>query len=450
MRNLPLRYDLYKFTGAFLGGLVWIAGLFAVSSAVSAEDEPRRGLLADGRAFRTDENGNQLVDYIAELEVNVEALEKRVFGLEDDLKEKEVLIRRLQNGATGASALQEHDLVTQAVSQHRSQRQPEKTAECPAAMESPEKIATLEQDLREARARTERASEELSAERAHWEQQREESIRRAQEFEIQLAQVRAELRSERDNRSREVASYENALRQVEEPSKVSLQQIAILRKNIDESRQQLATEQASRRSIEERSQRLLAEKQAEIETLRTERSNSAAQNQGMLTKLTAAQQLALQQKQQEIDKLQERLTDMQVTQVRAQQRQDSAQRASLAEVSRDVGMVAAQPPSTLIGARERAVAELRSQVSGALAQLTMSVQARDELFAHFDQRGRALQIRPSVLRAASGATPDSIRSELQGATSVRDLLKLRDDVHFISLKVADDIATVRRLSGGQR
>ncbi|MCI5066554.1 hypothetical protein MRY87_12595 [bacterium] len=45
------------------------------------EEGARRGRLAGGAAYRTDANGNEIVDYIAELEVTNEALERRIRGL---------------------------------------------------------------------------------------------------------------------------------------------------------------------------------------------------------------------------------------------------------------------------------------------------------------------------------------------------------------------------------
>lgn len=42
-----------------------------------------RGRLPDGRAFRTDADGNQVIDYIAELETTVDALTQQVIALED-------------------------------------------------------------------------------------------------------------------------------------------------------------------------------------------------------------------------------------------------------------------------------------------------------------------------------------------------------------------------------
>ena len=64
-----------------------------LSSALSAHsafcEDPARGRLPDGRAYRTDQSGTQLVDYIAELEVNLDTLNRKVRGLEDELKEKQ-------------------------------------------------------------------------------------------------------------------------------------------------------------------------------------------------------------------------------------------------------------------------------------------------------------------------------------------------------------------------
>ena len=75
-----------------------------------AADDSERGRLPDGRAFRTDEQGNQLVDYIAELELSVEALNRQMRGLEDENRQKQGLIDRLQSSGAKDTALQERNL----------------------------------------------------------------------------------------------------------------------------------------------------------------------------------------------------------------------------------------------------------------------------------------------------------------------------------------------------
>jgi regulator of replication initiation timing len=64
-----------------------VAGLILSSNGFS--EDLLRGRLPDGRAFRTDATGNQIIDYIAELEVTIEALNRQVYGLQAELEEKE-------------------------------------------------------------------------------------------------------------------------------------------------------------------------------------------------------------------------------------------------------------------------------------------------------------------------------------------------------------------------
>lgn len=58
---------------------LFLATLFVAQCLIAQE----RGRLPDGRAFRTDTDGNQVVDYIAELETTVDALTQQVIALED-------------------------------------------------------------------------------------------------------------------------------------------------------------------------------------------------------------------------------------------------------------------------------------------------------------------------------------------------------------------------------
>lgn len=78
-------------------------------SYVQAEDG-ERGRLPDGRAFRTDSDGTQLVDYIAELELQVETLTRQVHGLEDESQARQAVIDRLRAGGAESPQLRETDL----------------------------------------------------------------------------------------------------------------------------------------------------------------------------------------------------------------------------------------------------------------------------------------------------------------------------------------------------
>ncbi len=75
-----------------------------------SNSDPKSGRLADGRAYRTDPSGTQLVDYIAELELSVESLKRRVNGLEDEVSEKQKVIERVNKGEQARGELEERDL----------------------------------------------------------------------------------------------------------------------------------------------------------------------------------------------------------------------------------------------------------------------------------------------------------------------------------------------------
>lgn len=78
-----------------------------VSFSALAEGEPLRGRLPDGRAFRTDAQGVQIVDYIAELELSIDALNRKIEGLENELEHAE----RGDCSADAAPKVQERDLL---------------------------------------------------------------------------------------------------------------------------------------------------------------------------------------------------------------------------------------------------------------------------------------------------------------------------------------------------
>ena len=67
-----------------------------------------RGRLPNGSAFRTDENGTQLVDYIAELEVTNESLESQMRTMQAELND---LKQRRSSNVSEDSKLKERDLV---------------------------------------------------------------------------------------------------------------------------------------------------------------------------------------------------------------------------------------------------------------------------------------------------------------------------------------------------
>ena len=91
--------------------LICFLGHLSGGRCEDAEKDLERGRLPDGRAFRTDAQGNQLIDYIAELELSVEQLNRRVQGLEDEVKEKQAIIARERIDASSSGDLIERDII---------------------------------------------------------------------------------------------------------------------------------------------------------------------------------------------------------------------------------------------------------------------------------------------------------------------------------------------------
>lgn len=72
------------------------------------------GRLPNGQAYRTDAAGNQIVDYIAELEVKNEALERRIRGLVNEVEDLR------SYGSNSSKSLKERELISGAPLSNRS------------------------------------------------------------------------------------------------------------------------------------------------------------------------------------------------------------------------------------------------------------------------------------------------------------------------------------------
>lgn len=81
-------------------------------AAIARADEAKRGRLADGTAYRVDAQGMELVDYTAELEVQIDELKRRVHGLQFELEEKEDIISALKARGAKEPVLTERDLLS--------------------------------------------------------------------------------------------------------------------------------------------------------------------------------------------------------------------------------------------------------------------------------------------------------------------------------------------------
>lgn len=160
-----------------------ISVLFVVTLAVvpfsTSLQAQEKGRLADGRAFRTDSSGSQIVDYTAELELEIDGLRRTVTSLEDEIQ----ALRR--SGGRDAAPVQERDLVA-------SGRTTTASNSCPQTDQSA--LRSLRSELRT--CEDELKSQNSSSSRVAAVTQENRDLRsRMKGIETELAQLRT-LRSE--------------------------------------------------------------------------------------------------------------------------------------------------------------------------------------------------------------------------------------------------------------
>lgn len=92
-----------------LKSLLFVSSLLLMSLPAYLLAAPgERGRLPDGRAYRVDAEGNEIVDYIAELELNVDALNTKLLAVENELIEQR---GRCSGTSSAKSKVEEVDLL---------------------------------------------------------------------------------------------------------------------------------------------------------------------------------------------------------------------------------------------------------------------------------------------------------------------------------------------------
>ena len=207
-----------------------------------------RGRLPDGRAFRTDAQGLQLVDYTAELEVAIETLNRRIESLESELKDRgqtgakgtlprETAEWREQTLASNTQAPQQCPRVscpptpqltcpesdcTSEVEEARSAVRAELTA---VASNRDEAVVAYKQALDRQAIRTKSLSEKVSLQSQELAQQAT-ALEAAQKQLASLQQTNASLSAELSRRAAERSVQVAAIPQVAPPRAVEVEPVA--------------------------------------------------------------------------------------------------------------------------------------------------------------------------------------------------------------------------------
>ncbi len=103
--------------------------LLLLACPLMAEDSTDNGRLPDGRAYRTDDQGYQLVDYVAELELKIDELQNKIIAINNEQKFKAV-----------DSEFSETNLMAEMKAKKEAEANCP-TCDCPAPRECPQAVA---------------------------------------------------------------------------------------------------------------------------------------------------------------------------------------------------------------------------------------------------------------------------------------------------------------------
>jgi hypothetical protein len=435
--------------------LIAILALVAVSN-LHAQSE--KGRLPDGRAYRTDDEGLQLVDYIAELEVSVEDLKRRVVGLEDEVADKVQIIERLttSQNAKGRDSVQERDLVAAATSVKAPQNPP--PVQCPP-QRSCAPCQPESPDSSSCRAFVEPVTEKLQNALQQLRELRSENTQLVNTTQAQ-SNLKREIDRERASRNDEVLLYQTKIQELER----SLRAISCPALDCSAEISRVV-------SVKDRELSLAAEERAALEravaTLKTEQARiqeqaAALQRTAIVEADTSDLTIELALARSEISSLKSRLEERESSSAKAVPVRPHSSQAPLAErpavqvasasldqraaLRRAAGVTSSEANSgTANAARDRAVESVRGTIFSEFNRVRDSVSNRDRLFREFNSRSQKIGFKPSSAVSNSGRSLSDLNTAIRQARSMIELSIVRRELLEVRGKMNEDIQFMNRM-----
>ena len=375
-------------------------------------DETPRGRLSDGRAFRTDQEGNQLVDYIAELEVNLDTAQRQVVALQDQIGDKQRRIDRLEVGKPADSVVNEKDLSVGSSPVKQSITTTGFSAENLKEACAPIVEKAVAQRVEQANSQTRECQDSVA--------------RIAESAKLSAANQKGES-NKVESLERELMAREAMLQQLQsDTSKEST--IASLQSEILEKNRKLGEQQdqlAMLRESSEKSSRSDAASVNELESVRKE---------------LAARDALLSTQQNEIATLKSQTTSLRSV------RQESTSPAITTSTVISQPAVSTSSATTLNASRDRAFDTMRGRNTTELTKLRNLIASRDQLYASYKSKPHPVQFSPSAAQTQNGETLSSIETKLANARSMREFSNITRDIQEIQAKIGDDIGLMKRMS----
>jgi hypothetical protein len=472
-----------------------VLSLLCFSSIGLAEDlveEPARGRLADGRAFRTDAEGNQLVDYIAELELSVEQLNRKVYGLEFELGEKQAQVERLTAAGARAQPLAERDLlkgnelrpakVVSGASGFTSPAPTERAELVVATAQEPDRdcapeVAAMQQQLEKVRFDLDVAQRVGAKNKEEVLVLNRQIDERQRGFEATVLKVKQESRQSCPDFSADVRRLSDELRKAQTAQQdqqkllfsaqaneaAQLKLVSELRSKLVESEQRvqmnarLVTDLQDR--VRERESAMLArtaevsERSKEIEALRQDLLASKLEKTKIVTvgSTTAASSVALPV-QPKIPAIEVAAAALDKVEQTANPVVPAANTPSAQPKPKFVAAPLQQAPerASFSAAKMRAVESLRGSMNSEMLRLRDMVGQRDALFQNYNKTGQRVTFKPSALVSSRNYSMAWISDRIKASATVHELSSLSKDIREIRARVQSDIELIKRMQRNAR
>lgn len=376
-----------------------LALVFILNLKLAHSEDPAKGRLADGRAYRTDTQGNQLVDYIAELEMQIDGLNKRIAGLETELDSKDSQLAQVKSKSdTSLGEIKERDLGGVQKVANNNFSQPETICPKPQKLECPAQECPRTECPRLTCPATDCSSD--------------------------IESVRTRLGTEINN----------------------------LRVMLHSTEEQLQQKQASLATTHE----ALAAREQSVATLESKVAEFAGINKNLLSQIDS---LTLAKNEAE-DKFKDASSEIEKVKTNqsmlAEENKLLQQRMAAKEAAIQVAKVeprAALAPTS--SAKQRALDSVRGMLRTELDKLNSLIVQRNQLFSDYqsgkiEMRSGKVQVSRSELITSRGLTLTDINRQLAQQDSVGALAALRRDIGELENKVYDDISLVERLRRSTR
>ncbi len=359
-----------------------IVCILSLIVSVSSYADDSRGRLADGRAYRKDNAGNTMVDYIAELELEVDSLRRQVQGLEGERDSVELkMSSRTPEGCQ--IPLKEKNLVGSDTKQVSA-------LSCP------------------------KCEEHVCP-----------SIQKDCSSEIASAGESCSINIEKVNQAY-IARLKTSNVQVEMKDR----EIERLMASLEQSNQQVKSIQASRN---------VAQKSEVVRDCSKEIELSLAK---VRTPQIANLQKLINEKDQAISLLLNENDQLKIKQAE----QNNLIRASyVPPVEKKLDLKPAQEVPQQIANQNDPLQSARGVVLSEINKVATAISDRDTLYSSYKQKPNMVSFTPGTAKSEKGRTIQDLKNEIKDALTMRDLSLVRREVSEIKTKIDFDIGMMRRL-----